>query len=112
MPELMQLRTDGTEVPYEDVLREQRRHLSRAQSEILLTVRIYGSIRASQAGVFVHAARQPPHCAGGVPFADADPNRLGCCRYAASDGNAACKRLEKRGLLVKEGRGRWVGAVR
>ena len=80
--------------------------LSGSQRAILRTIRALGELRSSEAGLMMHGARgwcAPFH----APYAPT-PDRLGCCEYGATDGAAAMRRLERRGLVERVGRGRWV----
>lgn len=100
----MQLTLDGRSVPHSQVVRH-RRPLTDVQQDILrrAVLNRKGWIRSVEAGNIVHAHR-PRH--GTSPNYQAGKS-LGCCKYAASDGSEACKRLAARGLLSRIERGVW-----
>lgn len=99
----MQLDLYGNEVALAIATRVPR-SLSDSQRAILRQVRAKGYIRSVEAGMIIHACRTGGRCANG-PLRRS--NAIGCCRYAASDGGAACKRMAERGLLAKLDRGLW-----
>lgn len=70
------------------------------QREILRMIQNFGSITSSQAGRIVHA-----HRAGGCRRCAAVDVR---CKWAASDGCDAMKRLMARGIVRRHHRGVWV----
>lgn len=80
--------------------------LNPTQHAILRHAREHGSIRSGEAGRYVHAARDGGTCKREQRLG---PNGRGsCCRYASTDGLAACKRLAARGLLEHaDERGVW-----
>lgn len=93
-----QLQLDGGATPIDD--KPSTAPLTAAQKAILYRARENGgTIRAVEAGTIVHAGRTPQgcnHARGRNRYSGG-----GCCRYAASDGTEACKRLVKCGLLVR-----------
>lgn len=93
-----QITLDGREVPYEQVVRSRRSTLTPQQREILRTVRARGSIRASEAGRVMHAARG--YCEWKAADYPMRNDLAGCCAYCASDGWSALKRLRERGFLI------------
>lgn len=114
--EPMQLTIDGDERPLSEVSVAPAAELSRGQAEILHWMRYHGGcISPTRAGVILHRLREPPTGARGVGW---EPCSLrdsigfrfgeGCCRYAASSGNDAMKRLARRGLVERISRGTWV----
>ena len=58
------------------------------------------TIRPVQAGNIVHDFRSHLGCRGPKPKTD---TAIGCCIYASTDGVAAIRRLEKRGILTRVG---------
>lgn len=104
-----QLTIDGGEVSTERARNTSRTApFSEAQQTILARLRDQGYIRSVEAGRIVHECRGG-RCArhGGERAGPLREGSLGCCAYASSDGLAALKRLEARGLVVGDGRGRW-----
>lgn len=88
---LMQLTLDGREVD-----RPARpRPLTDRQREVLRYVRAHGIVRPLDVGRMVHAGRSQ---------APSPP-------YYSSDGYDALRRLERRGLVTRQARGRWVAVV-
>lgn len=84
--------------------------LSPAQEEVLRALRSAGSIRSVEAGVILHRLREKG-CAVGRRTESFEGRGIGCCAYAAADGNELLKRLMERGLVARSGeRGRWVVA--
>jgi hypothetical protein len=91
-----QLGLDGHEVPHP--VRAPARLTSR-QQEVLVYMRHVECVRPVDVGVLMHAGRERPCRAVSL---------IGpCCRYASSDGADALRRLERRGLVYREARGRW-----
>lgn len=78
------------------------RGLVASQRAILAHVAKHGSIRSIEAGVYAHGGRRSDHSYGYTG--------RGCCQYASKDGLEACKRLMRRGLLVRalDSPARWV----
>jgi hypothetical protein len=118
LKDVLQLTLDGTEVPYEQVVRGpvHARPLTEAQKDILryAVLNRGGWIRSAEAGRILHAHRRENRnqfeCSRdyyGSPVMP-DGTGLGCCKHAASDGSEACKRLARRGLLRRSERGVWV----
>jgi len=86
-----QLNIYGHEVPLSAV--GNHRALSEAQRDIMRTLAFQGGvIRPVEAGAVLHAHRDD---------APIKPEHF------SSDGAAALKRLEARGLVAKQSRGRW-----
>lgn len=84
--------------------------LSVAQEEVLRVLREQGSIRSVEAGVIFHRSREKG-CGVGRRTESFEGRGVGCCAYAAADGNELLKRLMERGLARRsEVRGRWVPA--
>lgn len=82
--------------------------LSPSQQEVLAVMRRDGSIRSVEAGVIFHRGREKG-CGVGRRSAAFEGRGVGCCAYAAADGNELLKRLMERGLVRRSGeRGRWV----
>lgn len=73
--------------------------LTEMQRAILFYVRTRESVRSYEIGMLYHRAR-PSGCVGGG-------KGKACCDWAAPDGWRAMSRLERRGLVVHIGRGRW-----
>lgn len=71
--------------------------LSPVQREIVALMRNYGVITSTAAGRIVHAHREDG-CQG---------CRMDRCKYAASDGGDALRRLQERGMVRKVARGSW-----
>lgn len=97
-----QLRLDGTAVPI--VQSAAKSPLTPAQRAILAFVAEHGVITSTQAGTIIHTQRQAsnPHITNSQYVRVMHP-------YAAADGLAACKRLMKRGLVMRGDKlGRWV----
>lgn len=76
--------------------------LTPCQREILRLIQNLGSVTSSQAGRIVHAHRD----GGCQRCRDVDRR----CRFAASDGHDAMKRLTARGIVRRHHRGLWVMA--
>jgi len=97
LPPSVQLTLDGREVPVPSA--DQPRAtapLTASQREILLWIRDHGQIRSVEAGAIVHAHRTLPCCSR---YGRSRPDGIGCCKWAASDGGDALKRLMGRGLV-------------
>lgn len=86
--------------------------LSRVQFAVLNELHAKGSIRSVEAGVIVHRTREKG-CVTGQHTASFQGGGIGCCAYAAADGNEAMKRLMERGLVERAvERGRWIAVAR
>lgn len=98
-----QLTVQGTEVP---VVQHSAgtSALSPVQREILRHLGEHGSIRSFEAGIIVHKHDAAEHAARGFVNNIIEQHRR---KYAATDGLAAMKRLEARGLVYKESPGLW-----
>jgi hypothetical protein len=95
-----QIGLDGHETPH-PVRRPTP--LSRRQREVLAYVRVTYPVRPLDVGKLMHAGRDRP-CR--------ECTRMGLhCRHASSDGYDALRRLERRGLVVRERRGFWCPTV-
>lgn len=98
-----QLTIEGGAEPYEDVAKRAAAiaPLSDLQRDLLRCIRLNGPMRAVEAGVMVHAARNAlrggHRCGTGAR--GRGPTKNACCKYAASDGLEAMKRLRQRGLV-------------
>jgi hypothetical protein len=80
--------------------------LSPAETAVLDALREKGSIRSVEAGVIFHRSRGK--CGVGRRTDGFEGVGIGCCAYAAADGNEVLKRLMKRGLVRRSvERGRW-----
>lgn len=91
-----QLGLDGRETPHPV---RTPRPLSRRQREVLAYVRATFPVRPLDVGRMMHAGRERP-CS--------ECTKRGLhCRHASSDGYDALRRLERRGLVVRESRGLW-----
>jgi len=91
-----QLGLDGRETPH-PVRRPQP--LTQRQREVLAYVRATFPVRPVDVGKLMHAGRER---------ACSTCSLLGLhCRHASSDGYDALRRLERRGLVVRERRGMW-----
>ena len=90
----LQLSFDGKPIPL-SALRARRVPLSAGQEDIIRVLRMTGSIRSAEAGRITYVHRPDP-----VSYERA-------ARYAGSDGWAALKRLEQRGLVRHVRRGLW-----
>jgi hypothetical protein len=77
--------------------------LSRRQREVLAYVRATYPVRPLDVGRVMHAGRERA-CLECVAFGRH-------CRHASSDGYDALRRLERRGLVVRERRGAWSPTV-
>jgi hypothetical protein len=100
-----QLGLDGAETPYPVPA---ARPLSERQRQVVLYMRAHdGPVRPLEVGMLMHAGREQP-C---MVLLDFRRNRVGCCRHASSDGADALHRLERRGLVVRQGRGAWTLAT-
>ena len=82
------------------------RPLTERQREVLRFIRQRGLVRPFEVGVMMHAGRRHPY-----GFILAKPRAKACCQYASSDGYDALRRLERRGLVRREGRGQWVPLI-
>ena len=105
-----QLGLDGGETPHEQVVKVSRPKpaLNGAQRAILRVIEAEGTIRPVEAGVIVHAHRDQPCRLAGAAGADRyKGGGVACCAYASSDGVEALKRLAKRGLVERQGKGRY-----
>ena len=91
---ITQLTLDGEQVPLEQL---PRGRFTPAQREILRLVVEQREISPKEAGLIVHAYRDPP-CARCTQ---------GRCGFASSDGSDALKRLAKRGLVCRGAAGIW-----
>jgi hypothetical protein len=91
-----QLGLDGREVPHP--VRAPAR-LTPRQQEVLIYMRHAGCVRPVDVGMLMHAGRERP-CLTVALIGS-------CCRHASSDGCDALRRLERRGLVYREARGRW-----
>lgn len=98
MTKAEQLTLDGEPEPYEQVAARARNvsALTGLQREILTRIRLEGPIRAVEAGVMQHVARGRRCSGGGKGYG---PTKVACCKYAATDGLEAMKRLRDRGLV-------------
>ena len=96
----LQLTIDGREVEHPPPRGPSTR--TPAQRELVRLLRL-GSLRTVEAGLVVHAhredgcARKPHH----------GPLARSCCVYCSSDGLAAMRRLERRGLAKRVRKGIW-----
>lgn len=92
---MSQLSFDGTEISASAVLpaRTSSPELTPTQRGVLEHLRAEGSITPKDAGLILYANQGTPWRAP----------------YASSDGFEVLRRLALRGLVHKEGRGRWVG---
>lgn len=109
-PDHEQLNVYGEGEPYAQVAARHRAHreLTGVQREILTAIRASGPMRAVEAGVLIHRARNIAlnrRCHGGAK--GHGPTKLACCHYAATDGYEAMKRLFKRGLVTQQEDKRW-----
>lgn len=89
--------------------------LSRVQREILGKLHADGHITSTEAGVLMHRARRPfpdgsTRCGFGAKGGASGPNAVSCCGYASADGLEAMKRLERRGLVVRDPAGGWAAS--
>jgi hypothetical protein len=95
-----QLGLDGSETPHPV---RAPHALTDRQRALLVYIRAHESVRPLEVGVFMHQGRPEP-C---VVLLDFRRMRVGCCRYASSDGVDALIRLARRGLVVRVRRGVW-----
>lgn len=98
-----------------------RRPFSPAQLAIMQHIDKHGSIRTVEAGVIIHRERDGKtrfarHVANNNTISvlangtwrHRTRNGIGCCRFASTDGLEAMKRLAKRGIVQRAGRGVWI----
>lgn len=100
--EAMQLTIDGGEVPYAYAAAVRRqRPLTELQKDIIRLALLHGEVRSVEAGQLVHLHRG--RCS---PIRPTRKGALGCCKYGATDGSMACRRLMRRGLLTRDESGK------
>lgn len=94
-----QLTIDGGAVPHERVLAGEV-GLSQQQRAILRWIRAEGFVTTTQAGRLMHSMRVPRGCPdrGGEGW-NLSGRAEGCCRFCASDGLGAMRRLLARELV-------------
>lgn len=97
-----QLDIFGREVDIEEVPTARTVSLSDAQRAILRHVDEHDTITSSEAGRIIHAHRTTGRVCKGRPGV------LGtCCRWMATDGTDACRRLADRKLITRKATGLW-----
>lgn len=97
-----QLTLEGREIPLlPDGRIATRLRLGPNQREVMRRLGLHGSIRAVQAGVIIHQGRG--RCGFGAKASRYRGGGLGCCAYAATDGSALLKTLERQGLVQNIG---------
>jgi hypothetical protein len=95
-----QLGLDGVETPYPP---RTPRRLSDRQRELVAYIGERELVTPTEVGVLMHQGRER-RC---VVLLDFRRGRVGCCRFASSDGCDALRRLAKRGLVERVSRGKW-----